>query len=103
MENLDWALVKYRSGSLSAQEAASKIRGGEGLLDLIAIRVFVVVINIFFPARAEGFPQDYTPFMNPVGFLFGPQAWRGSVGSQPRWTLQMKKPTRMSQEQYSHL
>lgn len=82
MENLDWVLVKSRSGSLSAQEAASKIRGGEGWLDLIAIEGFVVVRNIIFLEKAECFQPDYGPFVNSVGVCFGPQPQppRGSVG-----------------------
>ena len=37
MENLDSVLAKYRSGSLSAEEAVLQIRGGDGWLDLIGI------------------------------------------------------------------
>lgn len=64
IENLDRVLEQYRSGNLSAKEAVLQLRGGNGWLDVIAIGVFVVVVNLFFPEKAEGFQHLLPPHIN---------------------------------------
>lgn len=88
------------------KEAVSRLRGGDGLTDVVAVIVFVIFINwcdsLF---GVEAFQPNPLPHQDPLGWLSGKYDSKnvGPSGSRPMSCLEMEKPASMPQVQYSAL
>lgn len=83
-------------GSLTIDEAILRLRGGDGLPDLIAIMIFVVFMNWL--DGAESFQQILPPHMDPIGWAQGNynynQPKTGNSSKSPT-SLQVSRPSAM--------
>lgn len=86
------------------EEAILKLRGGDGLTDVVAVIAFVIFVNFYdslFGVKA--FQANPLPHQDPLGWLSGKYNSKnvGPSPSRPSTSLKMEKPVAMPQQEYS--
>ena len=98
--------IELNSGSITMEEAVLRLRGGDGLTDVVAVIAFVIFINWYDSLfGVEGFQANPLPHQDPFGWLSGKYDSKnvGPSGSRSTAYLEMEKPASMPQVQYSGL
>jgi hypothetical protein len=96
--------IELNSGSITMEEAVLRLRGGDGLTDLVAVIAFVIFMNWYdslFGVKA--FQANPLPHQDPYGWLTGKYNSENVAPSSSRPTtyLEMEKPASMPQQKYS--
>ena len=79
--------LQLHSGSITMEEAVLQLRGGDGLMDVVAVVTFVILINWYnslFGVKA--FQENFLPHQDPFGWLSGKYDSR-NVGPSPSPTI----------------
>jgi hypothetical protein len=110
IDRLESVLNLYRSGSISYEEVLLMVRGGEGIIDFIAIVIIIIVINTFSPPIVESFQPNLPPHLNPVGWglhrnnrLFFNSSGTSTPDVTPGRTLEIKLPSSIPESQWGKL
>ena len=96
--------IELNSGSITMEETVLRLRGGDGLTDLVAVIAFVIFMNWYdslFGVKA--FQANPLPHQGPYGWLTGKYNSENVAPSSSRPTtyLEMEKPASMPQQKYS--
>jgi len=108
MEQFNNLALQLNSGSLTMEEAILRLRGGEGLTDVVAVIAFVIFVNSYDSIFGiEAFQANPLPHQDPFGWFSGKydskNAGNGQCFSHPpsrfeRETLDTMKRMCMSSE-----
>ena len=96
--------IELNSGSITMEEAVLRLRGGDGLTDLVAVIAFVIFMNWYDSLfSVEALQANPLPHQDPFGWLSGKYNSKnvGPSGSRPTTYLEMEKPASMPQQEYS--
>ena len=87
--------IELNSGSITMEEAVLRVRGGDGLTDVVAVIAFVIFMNWYDSLfSVEAFQANPLPHQDPIGWLNGKYDSRNAGNPQ----CQLDPPSRFEQE-----